>query len=118
MRVKDAVGRFGEQVAARHLEAAGLQIIDRNWRCREGELDIVAVDGRDLVVVEVKTRSSTAFGVPAQAVNPIKARRIRALTLRWLAAHPDTVWYAIRFDVIAVIRGRDGVRVEHLVEAF
>ena len=75
MRVKDAVGRFGEQVAVEHLQDAGVTILDRNWRCREGELDIVARDGDTLVFVEVKTRSSSAFGLPAGAVS---ARKVPA----------------------------------------
>ena len=89
MRVKDAVGRFGEDVAAQHLLAAGLQILERNWRCREGELDIVARDGSELVFVEVKTRSSLAFGTPAEAVGPAKAARLRRLALCWLAEHRE-----------------------------
>ena len=85
-RVKGAVGRFGEQLAVRHLEAAGLRILDRNWRCAEGEIDIVAADGDTLVVCEVKTRSGTGFGDPAEAVVGAKAARLRRLALRWLAA--------------------------------
>jgi putative endonuclease len=75
MRVKDAVGRFGEQLAVGHLETAGLEILARNWRCRQGELDIVARDGSQLVFVEVKTRSSRAFGSPAEAVDRAKSAR-------------------------------------------
>jgi len=112
MRVKDAVGRFGEQVAAAHLEAAGLVVLDRNWRCREGELDIVARDGSELVFVEVKTRSSLSFGSPAEAVGRVKAARIRQLALRWLAAarerDPELAWSSLRFDVVSVLRPRSG----------
>ncbi|MBA3250945.1 MAG: YraN family protein, partial [Geodermatophilaceae bacterium] len=77
MRAKDMLGRYGEQIAARHLQESGLTILDRNWRCSEGELDIVATDGAVLVVCEVKTRSTVAFGDPCEAVNWRKARRIR-----------------------------------------
>ncbi len=70
MRVKDAVGRFGEQLAGDYLAEACLTILERNWRCPEGEIDIIALDGSVLVVVEVKTRSTTAFGEPAEAVGP------------------------------------------------
>ena len=66
MRAKDAVGRYGEDVAARHLTEAGLVVLERNWRCREGEIDIVARDGDVLVVCEVKTRRSTTYGTPAR----------------------------------------------------
>src|SRR5262245_43816575 len=103
MRVKDALGRHGEQVAVQHIEAAGLRVLTRNWRCREGELDIVAHDGSVLVFVEVKTRSSLAFGAPAEAVGAAKAARIRQLALRWIAEQraeqEPEFWSAMRFDV-------------------
>ena len=122
MRVKDAVGRHGEELAARHLEAAGLQILVRNWRCREGELDIVARDGDVLVFVEVKTRSSLAFGAPAEAVDRTKSARIRHLALRWIMAQRDEpdaqFWEAVRFDVVSVVRRRDGFDVTHLPGVF
>ncbi|MCL2781483.1 MAG: YraN family protein [Actinomycetia bacterium] len=84
MRAKDAVGRYGEDVAARHLADAGLTILARNWRCADGELDIVARDGPALVFCEVKTRRSVAFGDPSEAVGAVKAARLRRLALRWL----------------------------------
>jgi putative endonuclease len=122
MRVKDAVGRFGEQRAADHLAAAGLEILARNWRCREGEIDIVARDGPALVFVEVKTRSSLAFGSPAEAVGRAKSARIRQLALRWMLAQRElgvqTFWSSVRFDVVSVVRGRDGVEIAHLAGAF
>jgi putative endonuclease len=122
MRVKDAVGRFGEQTAARHLEAAGLRILDRNWRLASGELrgelDLVAREGDALVVVEVKTRSGTGYGSPAEAVTGDKARRIRRLAVAWLAAHPGQGHASIRFDVVSVVRAAGGVTVEHLRGAF
>jgi putative endonuclease len=119
MRVKDAVGRFGEQVAVTALEAAGLVVLDRNWRCPDGELDIVAVDGTVLAFVEVKTRSSVAYGDPAEAVSPAKAARIRRLAVRWLAAHEPAHWAEVRFDVVAVVRNTpDGPDVRHLRGAF
>src|SRR3954451_15768526 len=100
MRAKDILGRRGEQAAADHLTELGWQILDRNWRCREGELDIVARDGTELVFVEVKTRSSLAFGAPAEAVDRVKAARIRQLALRWIAAardrEPALSWSAVR----------------------
>jgi putative endonuclease len=123
MRVKDAVGRYGEQVAADHLEAAGLVILERNWRCREGELDIIARDGAELVFVEVKTRSSLAFGSPAEAVGPSKSARIRQLALRYLMARreagDEASWSALRFDVVAVLRSAgNGPDVVHVRGAF
>ncbi len=125
MRVKDAVGRFGEQTAARHLEAAGLTILERNWRPPRvkgsdlrGELDLVAREGDAVVVIEVKTRSGTGYGSPAEAVTADKARRIRRLAVAWLAAHPGQGHALVRFDVVSVVRAARGVTVEHLRGAF
>lgn len=121
MRVKDAVGRFGEDLAVRELEAAGMVVLERNWRCRErelpGEIDVIARDGRDLVVCEVKTRSGTAFGTPAEAVTRDKQVRLRRLGAAWLRESGLRV-AAIRFDVVGVVRDRDGVTVEHIRGAF
>ncbi len=125
MRVKDAVGRFGEDTAAGHLTAAGLTILERNWRVPQvrgsdvrGELDIVAREGDALVIVEVKTRSGTGYGSPAEAVTADKARRVRRLAVAYLAAHPATGHHSVRFDVVSVLRRRDGLVVEHLRGAF
>jgi putative endonuclease len=119
MRVKDEVGRFGEQLAADTLTADGLVVLDRNWRCSDGELDIVATDGPVLVFVEVKTRSTTAYGDPAEAVSRAKAARVRRLAVRWLNDHPDRRWPEVRFDVVAVLRRSPaGPSVRHVRGAF
>lgn len=123
MRAKDAVGRYGEDVAARHLVEAGFVIITRNWRCKSGEVDIVAYDGPTLVFCEVKTRSSIAYGAPAEAVSSAKAARIRHLAILWLDEHRQTLtqsaWPELRFDVVSVLRARRGAAsVEHLQAAF
>jgi putative endonuclease len=119
MRVKDAVGRYGEQLAVDRLVADGLTVIERNWRCADGEIDIVAREGDTLAFVEVKTRSSIAFGDPAEAVGRVKAARLRRLAVRWLVEHPDPHWPQVRFDVVAVVRrGPDGPTVRHLRGAF
>jgi putative endonuclease len=114
MAAKDAVGRYGEDVAARHLAEQGYQVLHRNWRCELGEIDIVARDGDCLVVCEVKTRRSTTFGHPAEAVTAAKAARLRRLTARWLeetGLRPPQ----IRIDVVAVLRPAPGPAVvEHL----
>ena len=114
------LGDHGERIAAAYLTDAGLRVLDRNWRCREGELDIVARDADGTVVFcEVKTRSSTVFGVPAEAVGSVKARRIRGLALRWLEQHPDARAAQIRFDVISVVRRRGfAPELQHLRAAF
>jgi putative endonuclease len=118
MRAKDAIGRYGERVAARHLSEAGLVIIEQNWRCDAGEIDIVATEGDVLVVCEVKTRSSLAFGSPAEAISWVKQRRIRQLAMRWIEDHPGP-WRPVRFDVVAVLRSPQGAAsVEHLRGAF
>ena len=113
--VTDAVGAYGERVAARFLAAAGMELLDRNWRCRLGELDLVARDGRVIVFCEVKTRRSTSFGTAAEAVTPAKLRRLRSLAAAWLAEHP-TARGSIRFDVVCVSPQSSGpARVEHIV---
>lgn len=118
MRAKDAVGQYGERVAVRHLEQAGWTVLARNWRCAHGELDIIATDGPVLVFCEVKTRSSTAYGDPCEAVNWSKAKRIRLLAARWLA-ESATSWPQVRFDVVSVVRQRSGAAVvRHLPGAF
>jgi putative endonuclease len=84
--------------------ANGFVVVDRNWRCRRGEIDLVARRGRTLVFCEVKTRSSVAFGSPAASVTMAKQRRIRVLAMQWLRDHPDVAG-EIRFDVAAVMDG-------------
>ncbi|MFJ5233442.1 YraN family protein [Kitasatospora sp. NPDC088391] len=79
------LGRYGEEVAARRLAEGGLCILERNWRCAEGELDIVALDGDTLAVCEVKTRSEHGFQQPSEAIDQTKADRLRRLAERWLA---------------------------------
>jgi putative endonuclease len=101
------IGAMGEQLAVDHLKSLGLRVLDRNWRCRYGELDVIAVDDamRIVVFVEVKTRTSDQFGGLAQAVTPAKVRRLRRLAGLWLAAQ-DGSWAALRIDVIGVRIGR------------
>ena len=108
---KREVGNRGEDIAARWYESRGYQVLDRNWRCRDGELDVVAARGQVLVFCEVKTRRSTAFGAPAEAVTVTKQRRIRRLAMRWLDAHPAASARTLRFDVASVLaeRGREAV---------
>ena len=112
------LGDHGERIAAAFLTDAGLRVLDRNWRCREGELDLVARDADALVFCEVKARRGTGYGHPVEAVTPTKQRRLRTLARRWLAAHdehaPD-----VRFDVVGVLvrPGRPAL-VTHLRAAF
>ncbi len=115
MQAKDAVGRYGEDVATRYVQDAGWRVLDRNWRGADGELDLVALVGTALVTVEVKTRRGLGYGHPAEAVTARKIARLRRLTAQWVAAH-DVRPRSIRIDVIAVLVPRSGAaQVEHLV---
>jgi putative endonuclease len=103
---RNDLGALGEQVAVEHLRSLGLRIVARNWRCRYGELDVIAADGDETVVfVEVKTRTGDGFGGLEQAVTPQKLRRIRRLAGIWLAGQ-DLRWPGLRIDVVRVRVGR------------
>jgi len=99
---KDELGRWGEDVAAARLTALGYAIVDRNWRCPRGELDIVARVRGGTAFVEVKTRTSTAFGHPFEAITSAKLARLHALALAWCREHPGRHG-RIRVDVVAVV---------------
>lgn len=118
------LGRVGEHLAAYHLEAKGFRVLDRNWRHQFGELDIVAIDARTAVAVEVKTRSGTAYGHPFEAITTEKVKRLRRLLLAWvreaqragrvgLGAEFD--YDGLRIDAVGIIlrRGHEA-QVEHL----
>ncbi|GGQ58057.1 YraN family protein [Couchioplanes azureus] len=115
---RQAVGAYGERLAERHLSAQGLVVLARNWRCRDGEVDLILRDGEDVVFCEVKTRRGEAYGSPAEAVDRAKVQRLRKLASRWLAQstlRPREV----RFDVVAVTpQPKGATRVEHLRAAF
>ncbi|MGH9246730.1 MAG: YraN family protein [Acidimicrobiales bacterium] len=98
------LGASGEAAAAAWYEANGYEVVARNWRCRQGELDLVVRQARTVVFCEVKTRTSDAFGVPAEAVNHAKRQRLRHLAARWLADAGFPV-REIRFDVVSVLDG-------------
>jgi putative endonuclease len=118
MQAKDAVGAYGERVAARTLVDIGMTIIARNWRCSTGEIDIVAKEGATIVFCEVKTRRGDRFGIPAEAVTPEKVRRLRALAATWLTIHPEHRG-EVRFDLVSVRPQPTGpARVEHLRAVF
>jgi putative endonuclease len=107
MSAKDVLGRQGEQLAASFLAEAGLTVVDRNWRCTQGEIDIVAIDGRTLVICEVKTRSGLRFGTPIEAVTRPKALRLRRLAVLWVKAH-GLIFDQIRIDIVGVLRDASG----------
>ncbi|MEO7349596.1 MAG: YraN family protein [Terrimesophilobacter sp.] len=121
MAAKDDLGRRGEDLAAQFLRNAGYSIIDRNWRCPRGEIDLVARDGDDTVFIEVKTRSSTAFGHPFEAITAQKLARLKRLAHAWCDAHPHRAHakgaraQGMRIDAISVIVAADRAPIiEHL----
>lgn len=108
MSHRQRLGARGERLAARWYTAAGYEIVARNWRCRDGEIDLVVARAGELVFCEVKARSSHRFGSPAEAVTPAKQARLRRLAARFLAEHGHDVrrGWSLRFDVAAVTAGR------------
>ncbi|MBO0979418.1 YraN family protein [Microbacterium sp. SD291] len=118
MAAKDILGRAGEDRAVGHLTARGYDIIDRNWRCAQGEIDIVALSGASLCVVEVKTRRSAAFGHPFEAVDARKRRRLWQIAQAWIAAHPEIArGRSLRLEAIGIIGADPAIgSLEHLVD--
>jgi putative endonuclease len=108
------LGAFGEAYAARHLTDLGMVLLDRNWRCAAGEIDLVLREARTLVVCEVKTRTSADFGSPLEAVSTAKAERLRCLAAAWVeqsGLRPADV----RLDLVGVLlRGNAVVALDHV----
>lgn len=113
-RANKALGRYGEDVAARYLTEQGITVLERNWSCHEGELDLIGRDGATLVVCEVKTRRAGSARVPLEAVTAAKYQRLQRLADLWLEqsrVRPD----GIRIDLVGVLLPRRGAGVvEHL----
>ncbi len=99
---RQALGAYGEALAARHLIGQGMVLLDRNWRCPAGELDLVLRDRRTLVFCEVKTRTSVAFGSPLEGVRQSKAARLRRLAAQWMTAHGVRA-RDVRIDLVGVL---------------
>lgn len=117
MAAKDTLGRRGEQLAADYLSARGYRIVARNWRCSQGEIDLVATLGRETVVVEVKTRSSLAFGHPFEAITVAKLARLRRLAAQW--CEQSGARGSVRIDAVAVVAPAGRVpEIEHLRGVF
>lgn len=118
MAAKDTLGKAGEELAAKYLIAAGYRIVARNWRCAQGEIDVIAEHNGEIVFVEVKTRSGLAFGHPFEAITVAKLARLRRLARVW-CTQAGGRFPRIRIDAIAVIapRGRDAL-LEHLERVF
>ena len=118
MAAKDTLGRRGEDLAADYLSGAGLEIVERNWRCALGEIDIVAREGGETVFVEVKTRAGLGYGHPLESITVAKLARLRRLAGAWCAAHPGG-FGSIRIDAVALVAPRgSGVTIEHLRRVF
>ena len=115
-KARSALGKYGEDLAARRLTESGMTVLQRNWRSgRAGEIDIVARDGDALVVCEVKTRRAGAFEHPMAAVTPVKAQRLRGLAERWLQEHGGAPPGGVRIDVVGVLLPDRGAPVvEHV----
>ncbi|MGA2470230.1 MAG: YraN family protein [Solirubrobacteraceae bacterium] len=102
------LGQVGERLALEHYERLGFTLLERNFRTRAGELDLVVCNERAIVFVEVKTRRAGGLD-PLLAITPRKVRRLRALAATWLAAHPDRPRRSeLRFDAVAVVIDADG----------
>lgn len=113
MAAKDELGMRGERIAERHLVARGMTVLERNWRCAHGEVDLVLRDGDEVVFVEVKTRTSVAFGHPLEAITVAKLARLRRLARVWMREHPGSGRF--RIDAVAVLAPRRApATIEHL----
>lgn len=108
-----AAGEYGEGRAAGLLTAAGMVLLDRNWRCELGELDLVLRDGEALVFCEVKTRTDASYGSALEAVGPRKLARLRRLAARWMAEHHVHADH-VRLDLVGVHLGPGRPRLEHV----
>lgn len=118
MAAKDELGKRGEALAADHLAECGLTLLDRNWRCAQGEIDLIAVDDDEIVFIEVKTRSGVGYGHPFQSITAAKLARLRRLAAAWCDAHPGN-HDRVRIDAIAVVVLASGPpTIEHLERVF
>ncbi|RNC72790.1 MAG: YraN family protein [Desulfuromonadales bacterium] len=111
------LGQEGENLAADYLGRLRYRVLERNFRCKGGEVDIVARDGKTLVFIEVKTRNNAAYGPPQLAVTPFKQHQISKAALTWLAKKQQLDAPA-RFDVIAITLNGQSPSIEHIINAF
>jgi len=117
MDTRRTLGAMGESLAADLYRKLGFTIVDRNWRCRSGELDLVVACGDLLIFCEVKTRRTDFFGSPAEAVGYAKQARLRRLAAAWMSEH-NAGWKNVRFDVVSVLIGETEPQITHLPNAF
>jgi putative endonuclease len=113
------LGEAGEVAAVRYLTGRGYRIIERNWRCRLGEIDAIAMHGSQLVFVEVRTRSTLRFGTGAESIDSRKQQKLRQLALAYLKEKRLSAEQAFRFDVVSVQRMPSGqFELDHIANAF
>lgn len=121
MNNRNALGRYGEDLAAQRLRQTGMAILERNWRCQAGEIDIVARHADALVICEVKTRRAGSFEHPMAAVTPRKAERLRRLAARWLSErwlvrYGRAPTGGVRIDLVGVVLPERGAPVVQHVQ--
>ena len=117
MNANQSVGKYGEDRASEFLERLGYELLERNWRCNSGEIDIVARDQDCLVFAEVKTRTRVGFGHPFEAITPVKMQRMRQLVGEWCRAHQISS-VQVRLDAISVLLTGGRIHIEHLKQVF
>lgn len=116
MWYKQEIGQNGENVAEIYLKKEGYLIIERNFRCKQGEIDLIAMDKTEIVFIEVKTRSNKKYGNPAEAVNNVKQNHIRKAA-KWYVHINNLYNYFIRFDVIEIYFEENIYRINHIKQA-
>lgn len=116
MAKKPSLGKIGEDLATQFLEDKGYQILERNWRAYRKEIDIIAIDGKDIVFVEVKTRQDDDYGAPEMAVNRQKRAHIYAVATSYYYEHKIDL--DVRFDVISILYHHGKPEINHIVDAF
>ena len=114
---KISLGKKGEEVALSYLKSKKYKIIEKNLRNRFGEIDIIAKDKGTLVFIEVKTRTSEAFGTPIQGINERKQERLKQLAMRYLA-EKGLIDQEVRFDVLGILQTGKETKIEHIPNAF
>jgi putative endonuclease len=117
VNTNQSVGKYGEDRASEFLERLGYQVVERNWRCSVGEIDIVARDSDCLVFAEVKTRTRVGFGHPFEAITTAKMQKMRLLVGEWCRAH-GIASVQVRLDAISVLLTGGRIHIEHLKQVF
>jgi putative endonuclease len=117
MTLRQNIGRYGEDRAAIYLQDRGYEIIERNWRSRSGEIDLIARENDRFVFIEVKTRNGSGYGHPFEAITPEKVSRMRRLVADWCATR-EVRGLKVRLDAISVLISGGRVHIEHLKEVF